>query len=47
LIAPDNLASIKVAERLGEKVEGQTEVMGRQVFIHGIGRDDWRRSKKP
>ena len=47
LIAPDNLASIKVAERLGEKVEGQTEVIGRQVFIYGIGRDDWRRSKKP
>ena len=45
LIAPDNVASIKVAERLGEKVEGQTEVIGREVLVYGIGRDDWRRSK--
>lgn len=45
LIAPDNVASIKVAERLGEKVEGQTEVIGRDVFIYGIDREDWRHSR--
>jgi RimJ/RimL family protein N-acetyltransferase len=43
LIAPANVASIKVAERLGEKVEGETEVMGHHVLIYGIGRDEWRK----
>jgi RimJ/RimL family protein N-acetyltransferase len=42
LIAPANVNSIKVAERLGEKVEGETEVLGRRVFIYGISRDAWR-----
>jgi RimJ/RimL family protein N-acetyltransferase len=41
LIAPENVASIKVAERLGEKVEGQTNVVDRDVFIYGIDRKDW------
>lgn len=36
LIHPDNGASIKVAERLGEKVEGQTELFGHAVLIYGI-----------
>ena len=44
LIAPDNIASIKVADRLGEQVEGKTEVLGRQVLIYGIGRDQWRQN---
>jgi RimJ/RimL family protein N-acetyltransferase len=38
LIAPDNVASIRVAERLGEKVEGQTELLGKEVLIYGIDR---------
>lgn len=42
-IAPKNAASIKVAERLGEKVEGQTELMGNHVLIYGIDREEWRR----
>ena len=42
LIAPANVASIKVAERLGEKVEGETEVFGHHVLIYGISRDEWR-----
>jgi RimJ/RimL family protein N-acetyltransferase len=41
LIAPDNVASIRVAERLGEKVEGNTNIMDRDVFIYGIERKDW------
>jgi RimJ/RimL family protein N-acetyltransferase len=41
LIAPDNIASIKVAERLGEKVEGKTELLGRSVLIYGISRNEW------
>ena len=43
LIAPANVASVKVAERLGEKVEGETEVMGHHVLIYGISRDEWKR----
>jgi RimJ/RimL family protein N-acetyltransferase len=38
LIAPDNIASIRVAERLGERVEGQTELLGKKVLIYGIDR---------
>jgi hypothetical protein len=33
-----NTNSIKVAERLGEKVEGKTELFGREVLIYGIDR---------
>ena len=46
LIAPENIASIRVAERLGEVVEGETEVFGHGVSIYGISRDDWRRRLK-
>ena len=38
LIAPDNVRSMRVAERLGEKVEGKTELLGKEVFIYGISR---------
>ena len=38
LIDPLNKASIRVAERLGEKLEGETELMGRNVLIYGIDR---------
>jgi RimJ/RimL family protein N-acetyltransferase len=38
LIAPENVASIRVAERLGEKVEGKTELLGNEVLIYGIDR---------
>jgi RimJ/RimL family protein N-acetyltransferase len=41
LIAPANVASAKVAERLGEKVEGKTEIFGKEVLIYGIGREQW------
>ena len=41
LINPDNKASIKVAERLGEKVEGKTELFGNELLIYGIDRADW------
>ena len=43
-IAPANVASARVAERLGEKVEGKTELMGNEVLIYGISRDDWLKS---
>jgi RimJ/RimL family protein N-acetyltransferase len=38
LIHPDNRGSKRVAERLGEKLEGQTELMGIQLLIYGIDR---------
>jgi RimJ/RimL family protein N-acetyltransferase len=45
LIAPENVASIKVAERLGETVKGETRIMDRDVFIYGITRDEWKRRR--
>jgi len=42
LINPDNKPSIKVAERLGEKLEGKTELFGNEVLIYGIDRAEWR-----
>ena len=41
LIHPENKASIRVAERLGEKVEGKTEIVGIGVLIYGISRERW------
>jgi RimJ/RimL family protein N-acetyltransferase len=38
VIRPENLPSIRVAERLGEKLESQTEVMGFPVLVYGIDR---------
>ena len=38
LIHPENRASIRVAERLGERIEGETELFGHQVLIYGIHR---------
>jgi RimJ/RimL family protein N-acetyltransferase len=39
LIHPHNQASIRVAERLGEKPEGYAEVFGVEVRVYGIDRD--------
>jgi RimJ/RimL family protein N-acetyltransferase len=41
LIHPDNAASIRVALRLGEQFEGQTEIMGNPALIYGIDRKTW------
>lgn len=38
LIHPDNSPSIKVAERLGEGIEGETELFGHTVLIYGVSR---------
>jgi RimJ/RimL family protein N-acetyltransferase len=42
VIIPENVASIRVAERLGERLEGRTEIMGRDALIYGIDRATWR-----
>jgi RimJ/RimL family protein N-acetyltransferase len=38
LIHPDNAPSRRVAERLGETIEGETEVLSMPVLIYGISR---------
>ncbi|HEY8186074.1 MAG TPA: GNAT family N-acetyltransferase [Pyrinomonadaceae bacterium] len=37
-IHPDNAASIRVAERLGEKLEGESEILGIPVLVYGVDR---------
>ena len=41
LIRPDNLPSIKVAERLGERLESSVEFFGGEALVYGISREDW------
>jgi RimJ/RimL family protein N-acetyltransferase len=41
LIHPENAASIRVAERLGERLAGTTEIMGKPALIYRISREDW------
>lgn len=38
LIHPDNAASIRVAERLGETIEGHTYLHGHEALIYGVRR---------
>lgn len=38
LIHPDNAPSRRVAQKLGEKIEGETELLGMPVLIYGIDR---------
>jgi RimJ/RimL family protein N-acetyltransferase len=42
LIHPANVASIRVAERIGERLERTSELFGRRVLIYGIDRRTWR-----
>lgn len=42
LIDPENAPSIRVAERLGERVEGQVELYGKEILVFGIDRERWR-----
>ena len=46
LIDPENVASIRVAERLGETVKGRTQLMGKDVLIYGIDRQHWLAANK-
>jgi RimJ/RimL family protein N-acetyltransferase len=40
LIQPENHSSIRVAERIGEKLEGKTQLFGHEVLVYGIDRPD-------
>ena len=44
LIRPDNLASIKVAEKLGGKFQRKTEVSGETALVYGINRKEWEKN---
>ena len=41
LIRPENRGSIRVAERLGERLEGRTEWFGKEVLVYGIEEAGW------
>ncbi|BAY24849.1 GCN5-related N-acetyltransferase [Calothrix sp. NIES-2100] len=41
LIYPENIRSIQVAQRLGEKLEDKTRLFDRDVLIYGITREQW------
>ena len=41
LIHPENAASIRVAQRLGERLSGSTELMGKPALIYRITREEW------
>ena len=41
LIHPDNHNSMRVAERLGESVEGRTQLFNHDVIVYGISREQW------
>ena len=43
LIAPENVNSIRVAERLGEKPEGEWDIFGTKVIIYAVGREEFKR----
>ncbi|MEM7725968.1 MAG: GNAT family N-acetyltransferase [Cyanobacteria bacterium P01_A01_bin.45] len=43
LIRPNNFASIRVAEKLGEKFEGYVEVLGNQALMYGITTQGWKK----
>ena len=45
LIHPQNTNSIRVAERLGEKFEGETDIQTIHVLIYGISRERWLESE--
>ncbi len=40
LIAPANAPSIRVAERLGETLQGETQMSGRTFLIYAIDRQE-------
>jgi RimJ/RimL family protein N-acetyltransferase len=41
LIRSENMASRRVAEKLGEKLEGTAELMGSEALVYGISREEW------
>ena len=46
LIQPENTASIRVAERLGERFLESADLMGKNVLVYRITREEWLAAKK-
>jgi RimJ/RimL family protein N-acetyltransferase len=46
IVRPGNDRSICVAERLGEKLQGRSELQGHEALIYGISRADWTRDRR-
>ena len=47
LIHPENAASIRVAERLGERRVDSTEVLGKPALLYRIAREEWEGGNEP
>lgn len=47
LIHPDNRASIRVAERIGEKLEKRIVHIGREMLCYGLDRETYQREVAP
>jgi RimJ/RimL family protein N-acetyltransferase len=47
LIAPENRASIRVAERLGERLEDRITHLGREMLCYGLDRETYLREAAP
>lgn len=45
LIRPANMASRRVAEKIGEQLVGQTQIMGEEALIYRLRRDEWKAIK--
>lgn len=43
LIQSENRASIRVAERIGERLQGHTDLLGREMLCYGIDRESYLR----
>ncbi|HSS51566.1 MAG TPA: GNAT family N-acetyltransferase [Thermoanaerobaculia bacterium] len=41
LIHPENRASIRVAERIGERLEGRIDHLGREMLVYGLDRETY------
>jgi RimJ/RimL family protein N-acetyltransferase len=46
LIRPGNTASIRVAERLGERLERESDLMGHRTLVYGINRERWQQGRQ-
>jgi hypothetical protein len=46
-IHPDNAASLRVAQRLGERPAGSAEVLGTTVLVYRLVRDERKTTNEP
>ncbi|MCI0462084.1 MAG: GNAT family N-acetyltransferase [Gemmataceae bacterium] len=42
LIRPENVVSVRVAEKLGERLEGRSRALGVEALVYGIRAESWR-----